>query len=60
MVNYTDEELAKKAKKFLILFNKYFNVFMADFLSKDVQDPQEKEELRKSLIEMKVNEEVGN
>jgi hypothetical protein len=60
MMGYTDSELAKKAKEFVIRFNKYFNVFMADFLSKDVQDPKEKEALRKRLIEMKANEEDGN
>ena len=58
MINYTDEELAKKAENFLILFNEYFNDFMANFLSKDIQDLEKKEKLRKKILEIKPDKEI--
>jgi hypothetical protein len=56
MMNYTDESLAKKAKDYVKRFNEYFKTFMADFLSKDVQDPKERDALKKRLLSMKTND----
>lgn len=56
MMNYTNSELAQKAKDYVKRFNEYFHVFMADFISKEVNDPNEKEAIRKRLLEVKVNE----
>lgn len=49
MMNYTDESLAMKAKGYVKRFNEYFKIFMADFLSKDVQDPKERDALKVSI-----------
>ncbi len=56
MINSADSELSQKSKDYVKRFNEYFRVFMADFISKDVKDPQEKEEIRKRLLEIKTNE----
>lgn len=43
MMNYTDIELATKSKDYVKRFNEYFQVFLAEYISKDVKDPIEKE-----------------
>ena len=56
MMNYTDIELATKSKDYVKRFNEYFQVFLAEYISKDVKDPIEKEALRRRLLEIKTNE----
>jgi hypothetical protein len=57
MMNYTDSKLATKAEGFVKRFNDYFSNYIADFLSKDINDPLQKDRLKKRLLEIKVNDE---
>ncbi len=56
MMNCTNSELAQKSKDYVKRFDEYFRVFLADFISKDVKNPKEKEAIRKRLLEIKTNE----
>lgn len=56
MMNYTDPKLAKIAEDYVERFDEYFNSFMAEFLSKDVEDPDEREKLRLKLLKFKVKD----
>lgn len=56
MMGYTEPELASIAKEYVRRFNKYFNGFMADFLSKDIKDPEEREAIRTKLLSIKSEE----
>lgn len=57
MTNYTDSKLAKIAEDYVERFNEYFNSFMAEFLSKDVENPHEREKLRLKLLKLKTKDE---
>ena len=50
MVDYSDRKLSDHAKRFLDIFNDYFKNFMAEFLSKDIKDPDERAILIKTLL----------
>jgi hypothetical protein len=58
MIGYTDPVLEGMAKDYVKMFNKYFNGFMADFLSKDIVDPEEREAIRAKLVSAKLNDEI--
>lgn len=60
MIGYTDPVLESMAKDYVKKFNKYFNGFMADFLSKDIVEPEEREAIRAKLISIKSDEELGS
>jgi hypothetical protein len=53
MVNITDPDLAARAAVFKSKFDPYFNAFMADFLSKDIEDPVERERIHQKLLAFK-------
>lgn len=56
IINNTDSELTQRSENYVKRFNKYFDGFMAEYLSKDVKDPIEKKALYKKLLEMKIGE----
>ncbi|MBD8388366.1 hypothetical protein [Dysgonomonas sp. BGC7] len=56
IINNTDPELTQRSENYVKRFNKYFDGFMAEYLSKDVKDPIEKKALYKKLLEMKIGE----
>lgn len=58
MIGYSEPELEGMAKDYVKMFNKYFNGFMADFLSKDIEDPEEREAIRSRLLSIKSDEEL--
>jgi hypothetical protein len=60
MTNYTDPNLAKIAEDYVEKFDKYFNSFMADFLSKDVEDSDERETLRLRLLSLRSKDQDEN
>jgi hypothetical protein len=60
MTNYTDPKLAKIAEDYVEKFDKYFNSFMADFLSKDVEDSDERETLRLRLLSLRSKDQDEN
>jgi hypothetical protein len=60
LTNNANSELAERSKDYVKRFNEYFRVFIADFISKGVQDPNEKEDIRKRLLEIKTKEDELN
>lgn len=58
MIGYTDPVLEGMAKDYVKRFNKYFNGFMANFLSKDIEDPEERDAIRTKLLSIKSDEEL--
>lgn len=56
IINNTDPELTQRSENYVKRFNKYFDGFMAEYLSKDVKGPIEKKALYKKLLEMKIGE----
>ena len=52
MIGHSEEKLSCQAKGFVKHFNEHFN-FMADFLSKDIEDPIEKNRIKEKLLKMK-------
>jgi len=53
MTNYTDSRLAEIAEDYVERFDEYFNVFMADFISKDIENPDERDKLRLKLVKLR-------
>jgi hypothetical protein len=53
MFTITDSEIAEKAKKYVRALNEFFRVFMADYLSKDIENAEERERIRSKLMQFK-------
>ncbi|MEN0011346.1 MULTISPECIES: hypothetical protein [Flavobacterium] len=53
MLGYSDDKFVNQARCFVERFNEYFNDFMVDFLTKDIDDPTEKQRIREVLSKMK-------
>ena len=60
MTNLTDPKLADMAERFLERFDEYFDAFMADYHSKDIEDPNEREMLRTKLLSLRLNDRTKN
>lgn len=60
ITNITDPKLAGMAERFLNRFDEYFNAFMADLLSKNVEDPNEREIIRTKLLSIRLNDQDEN
>jgi len=45
--------LAEIAEDYVERFDEYFNVFMADFISKDIENPDERDKLRLKLVKLR-------
>ncbi|HSH64856.1 MAG TPA: hypothetical protein VLB84_03450 [Bacteroidia bacterium] len=60
MENCIDPRLAEMAKKFLNRFDEYFNTFMANFLSKEIEDSDEREILRAKLLSFRLRDQTKN
>lgn len=55
MIGITDDYLSELAEQFITRFHEFFKTFMADFLSSNYSDPNERESIRHKLIEMNRN-----
>lgn len=58
VTNCTDPKLAFIALDYVKRFDSYFNVFRADLMSNDIEDPIKREELRTKLLALGSNDEV--
>lgn len=58
VTNCTDPKLASIAQDYVKRFYIYFNIFRADLMSNDIEDPVKREDLRTKLLALGSNDEV--
>jgi hypothetical protein len=53
LTGYSDEEITNQVNCFLSKFDAYFNSFMSDFFTRNIEDEEEKEKIKNSLKKLK-------
>lgn len=51
-----EEHINEHAANYVRRFNEYFRTFIAEFLSKDIDDPEKREQVKETLLKFKADE----
>jgi len=53
LTDYSDEDITNQVNSFLSKFDTYFNSFMSDFFTRNIEDEEEKERIKNRLKKLK-------